>query len=100
MSAHAQHRMHRHSLDAYLAEKLRLSERARTIYLWVLEHGRATDREIMHGLRFSDPNCIRPRVTELVDQKLLREVARRYDPDTRKTVRVVDIYKSQQELAL
>lgn len=92
--------MHRHSLDAYLAEKLRLSERARTIYLWVLEHGRATDREIMRGLGFTDPNKVRPRVTELVDACLLAEVAERRDPETGKTVRVVDLRKHQWELEL
>lgn len=98
MNSHLDHRMHRHSLDAYLSEKMRLSARARTIYVWVLEHGRATDREIMHGLRFSDPNCIRPRVTELVQAGLLKEVARRHDADTGKTVRVVDVMGVQREL--
>lgn len=100
MSAHAEHRMHRHSLDAYLSEKLHLSARARTIYLWVLEHGRATDRQIMRGLGFTDPNAVRPRVTELVDALLLAEVGETRDAETGKTVRLVDLRKSQGELPL
>lgn len=98
MSEHAEHRMHENSLDAYLAERLRLSARARQIYRWVTVHGRATDREIMRGLLFSDMNCIRPRVTELVQAGLLKEVARRHDADTGKTVRVVDVMGAQREL--
>lgn len=100
MNSHLDHRMHRHSLDAYLSEKMRLSARARAVYLWVLEHGMATDRQIMRGLGFTDPNSVRPRVTELVDALLLSEVGETRDAETGKTVRLVDLRKSQGELAL
>jgi hypothetical protein len=48
-----------------------------------------TDREVMRYLRFSDPNMVRPRITELVEQKRLREGESVKCKETGRTVRTV-----------
>lgn len=91
MSVHAAHRMHDNSVAAYRAEEVKLSSRAEAILEWIRQHGPKTDREVMQGMGFSEPNAVRPRITELIDAGKLMEVCSRRDPTTRKTVRVVDI---------
>jgi len=100
MSAHAAHRMHENSLDAYGAEREKLGRRAQAVLAWVRLHGPATDREVMRGLGFTEPNCVRPRVTELVDLGLLVEVSNRRCPVTGKTVRVVDVPRGPAQMRL
>lgn len=98
---HAVHRMHSHSLDAYQAEEAKLSKRAEAVLEWITTHGPHTDREVMRGMGFSEPNAVRPRITELIDAGKLMEVCERRCPVTGKTVRVVDIKRArwhQQEL--
>jgi hypothetical protein len=92
--------IHENSLDAYRAEQPRLSARAMRVLEWIEAHGAATDRQVMHGLGFKDPNAVRPRITELVDAGRLLEVRNTKCPETGKTVRVVDVKRgpSQQEL--
>ena len=48
-----------------------------------------TDREVMIALGFSDPNCVRPRLSELIDAGLAYECGDRECPVTRKRVRLV-----------
>lgn len=50
-----------------------------------------TDREIMRYLGFSDPNAVRPRITELIAKKELREVGSKLDRSTMRTVRIVNL---------
>lgn len=100
MTGHAVHRMHENSLDAYGVEREKLGPRARAVLAWVRGHGPATDRDIMRGLGFSDPNAVRPRVTELVEYRLLVETGRRVDSITRKTVRVVDVPRGPAQMRL
>lgn len=83
--------MHANSIAAYRQEAKRISIRAAAVYSWIREHGRATDREVMAGMGFTDPNKVRPRITELVEARLLLEVGEKVDPETRKTVRIVDL---------
>lgn len=93
--------MHENSLTAYRSETKRITLRAATVFAWICRHGRATDREVMRGLGFTDPNKVRPRITELVDVGMLVEVENKRDTETGKTVRVVDIaprYGNQREL--
>lgn len=94
--------MHANSLAAYRAEAKRISLRAAAVLIWLREHGRATDREVMRGMGFSDPNKVRPRITELVDAGLLEEVDTKIDPETRKRVRIVAPARRapQEQLAL
>lgn len=94
--AHLAHRMHEHSLDAYRAEEAKLSTRSKAVLDWIAAHGPHTDREVMQGMGFSEPNAVRPRLTELVDAGKLIEVCARRCPVTGKTVRVLDIRRPRQ----
>lgn len=90
--------VHQHSLAAYRSEVKRITVRAAQVFAWVCRHGRATDREIMRALGYSDPNKVRPRITELVDAGMLAEVGSTRDPETGKTVRLVDVAPGRGEL--
>lgn len=81
--------MHANSLAAYRDEKKRLCRRALLVAAWIELNGPSTDRQVMHGMGFKEPNAVRPRITELVDAGVLVEVRSIRCPETRKTVRVV-----------
>jgi DNA-binding Lrp family transcriptional regulator len=83
--------IHDHSRKAYHEEGAKLSKRARQVLDYLELHPRSTDREIMRGLGFVEPNSVRPRVTELIDAGALVEVAAKQCPYTLKTVRIVDL---------
>ncbi len=95
MSEHATHVMHEHSIESYRLAIAALSERATLIRNWVERHGPATDREVMTGLGFTDPNKVRPRITELVDAKLFIEIGKRHENG--RPVRVVDLAPIQRQ---
>lgn len=100
--AHLVHGMHINSLDAYRAEEARLSRRAEAVLEWITEHGPHTDREVMRGMGFKEPNSVRPRITELIEAGKLMEVGNVRCAVTGKSVRRVDIRRArwqQQELA-
>ena len=100
--AHLVHRMHDNSIRAYRGEEARLSARAQAVLEWIAEHGPHTDREVMRGMGFSEPNAVRPRITELIEAGKLMEVGGIRCQVTGKTVRRVDIRRSrweQQEIA-
>lgn len=83
--------IHEHSRLAYHAELPRFSRRAQKILDWLELHPRKTDREIMIGMGFTDPNAVRPRVTELIESGSLIEVSEKRCEITGKTVRIVDL---------
>jgi len=91
VTAHASHRIHDNSRDAYHAEAERIGKRAQMVRDWFKANGPGTDRDVMRGLGFSEPNAVRPRCTELVDAGVLVEVGSRRCPVTGKTVRVLDL---------
>lgn len=97
---HAYHDMHEHSVAAYRAEESKLSKRASAVLAWITERGPKTDREVMVGMGFSEPNAVRPRITELIDAGLLMEVASRICAVTGKRVRVVDIRRPRGQMEL
>lgn len=90
--------VHKNSVAAYHEEKKKLSTRALLIAAWVQMHGRSTDRQVMIGMGFSEPNAVRPRITELVDAGELVEVDSVRCEVTGKTVRVVERPTKQLEL--
>ena len=54
--------------------------------------GPMTDREVMVRAGFTDPNAVRPRITELVDAKIAMECKESVTcPVTKKTVRLVKL---------
>jgi hypothetical protein len=88
-------KVHRNSLAAYETGRIdRFPQRARNI-LALFERKRIpmTDRAVMIGLGHFDMNAVRPRITELVEAGVLIEVSTTIDPETKKTVRVVDLAK-------
>lgn len=98
--------MHENSLIAYWEGKEELFSKRELAILSAIRkayHARATDRQVMTVLGFTDPNAVRPRITELVKDGLLSEVGSEVDPITQKTVRVVAIVyrkSAQPELDL
>ncbi len=91
------HRLHRHSLATYADERPKLGARLSEILAVFRRDGRMTDREVMRRLGYSDPNTVRPRVTEAIDMNLLEEVGKTEDPVTGRTVRVCAIVTSKPE---
>lgn len=86
-------KMHCHSIKAYHEEHPKLSARSYEI-LALCKDGRSrTDREIKDSLfgMASDMNTVRPRITELIEARLLRELGQTKDHVTGKTVRVVGL---------
>lgn len=90
--------IHANSITAYHAERDRLSARAALVLAWVRSHGPCTDRQVMAGMGFSEPNSVRPRITELVEMGLLREIGSVRCATTGKTVRRVDVPQAQRTL--
>ena len=82
--------VHQNSIEGYHAGKATISHRALQV-LAVLRQSKAamTDREIMRSLGFSDPNSVRPRITELIDAGIITEAGNTKDELTGKTVRKV-----------
>ena len=105
MGQHATHDMHENSLKAHEEELPKLSARAGLILSFVARsplsvataHG-LTDRAIMRLLGFTDPNTVRPRITELVKLGLLEECGKVKDSTTGKTVRTVRAPAAQLRL--
>lgn len=93
---HVSHRLHDNSIQAYHAEEAKLSRRAQAVLEWITAHGPHTDREVMRGMGFTEPNAVRPRITELIDAGKLMEVCSVRCPVTGKTVRRVDIRRARQ----
>lgn len=88
--------VHQNSIAAFHEEEGRFGARAGAILAWIHVHGEATDREVMLGLGFTDPNSVRPRISELIDSGDLEEVRSTRCPHSRKTVRVVDVPRPGQ----
>ena len=91
MSLHTHHNIHQNSLTAYREERPKLNGRKKIIFDYVCRHGACTDREIMSALGFREPNATRPRVTELIQLGILREVDSIKCDITGKSVRRVDV---------
>lgn len=90
--------VHANSIVSYYTSAEMISRRAAQVLAWVREHGRATDRQVMAGLGFQDPNATRPRISELISIGALREVGSTRCPITGKTVRLVDVPATQGSL--
>lgn len=83
--------MHADSLLCYREELGKFGKRAAAVAEWVARNGCVTDREVMRGLGFTDPNAVRPRISELIDGGVLQEFSKVKDPVTRKLVRRVGL---------
>lgn len=93
--------IHQHSVAALHEQKPKFGKRALAILAWLREHGRATDRQVMLGLGYREPNAVRPRITELIEALELEEVGSVTCSFTGKTVRLVAIRRvPPQQLSL
>jgi predicted HTH transcriptional regulator len=92
--------IHDNSIQAYRAEETKLSRRADAVLAWITRHGPHTDREVMEGMGFREPNAVRPRITELIESGRLMEVGNVRCPVTGKSVRRVDIRRARQAALL
>lgn len=90
--------MHDNSIAAWRSEEMKLSARAGAVLAWLHVHGPSTDRQVMEGMGFTEPNSVRPRITELIAQGELEEVRNTKCPVTGKTVRIVRVVPAQMEL--
>jgi len=85
--------MHKNSIETYHSIKPFLTKRQLVIYNWLEANGEASDRQIKVGLGFDDLNAVRPRITEMVQRKQLREVKTVRCSVTKKPVRIVEVVK-------
>lgn len=86
--------MHENSTQAYHEEKPKLSAREQEILDWMERwKNPASDRTLKSRMGYDDMNMVRPRVTELVDKGLLKEVDKIKCSTTGKTVRLVQHHK-------
>ena len=96
--------IHPNSIAAYWEGRTDQFGKRTQAIIGVLRNARGplTDREVMTALRFSDPNAVRPRLTELVDAGLVIQVGDVRCPVTGKTVRLVKLAtrETQRELQL
>jgi hypothetical protein len=87
MSAHATHQMHANSLEAF--KSLNRKARWKAIHeVYAANRQSLTDREVMTALGFTDANCVRPRITEMIDEGYLCETGKVRDRVTNKPVRI------------
>jgi len=84
-------RVHANSISSWNEEKKNGPPRMAIIYRNIVDHGPATDRQIMVRLGFHDMNQVRPSITRLIDEGLLREDGNEKCNITGRKVRRVDI---------
>lgn len=90
MGDHPHHQMHANSLAAL--GSLDCGERERLIIdAYVAAGLPQTDRQIAERLGFDDMNKVRPRISDLIDDLILREVGSTKDHVTGKKVRLVEV---------
>ena len=84
--------IHPNSVQAYWQGDVSLfGKRHQQVIAALRAMGAATDREVMLRLGFQDPNSVRPRITELVEQGVIIEVGSATCPVTHKTVRIIKL---------
>jgi len=98
MGKHKDHEMHPHSLEAYFNLVDRLYGRRHDVFEVVRKKGPMTDKAIMVALGFSDPNAVRPRVSELIKMGIFYQSGEVRDPVSGVRVRVVNVVYNRDPL--
>lgn len=94
-------RMHANSLAAFDDIEEERGERAEVIYRMMVAAGvPMTDRQVAHALGFTDMNAVRPRLTELRDNRWVRETGSIECPVTGRHVRLVRALTETEREAL
>ena len=82
--------MHENSLLAWAKIRSRSrAKRAQEVLKYIKKNGRLTDRMVATGMNYSDLNCVRPRISELIKARLVIECDPIKDKITNVTVRTV-----------
>jgi hypothetical protein len=81
--------IHHNSRKAYEEERHNITKRQEDILTTIEMFGPMTDRECLGYMDLPDMNCVRPRITELIDRGLLVQVDSVKCGVTKKTVRRV-----------
>jgi predicted HTH transcriptional regulator len=92
--------MHDHSLQSHKKHLADFGERERIIYDLLRAHGPMTDRAVMQRLGYTDPNMVRPRITELKKSDWVVECGEVEDPVTHVKVRLVKALTTEDRSAL
>jgi len=82
---------HANSRESYHGLGSTKSERMEKVLYVLRARGCMTDREVMLAMGFTDPNAVRPRISEGIRAGLIRERGKRVCEWTGKTVRMVEI---------
>jgi hypothetical protein len=91
---------HENSLAGHDAMAVELRGRRAEVMGWLRDHGPATDRQVRDGLYGpnADMNMVRPRISELLDARVIRELDRVEDASTGMQVRRVEVTGSGWKL--
>jgi hypothetical protein len=93
--------IHENSLAAFEAISDERCERAEVIYqLLTRALQPVTDRDVARQLGFTDMNMVRPRITELINNRWVIEAGSRKCAVTGKTVRTVKALNDSERAAL
>ena len=92
---------HINSREAYEStQTLRARRREDVLRVFQLAENPLTDRAVMHKLGYDDMNMVRPRITELIKSKRLRQVDKIPDFKTGRSVRAVELRTGQLQFVL
>lgn len=93
--------MHPNSEIAFAESFGELGRREKECYAVLTQSMRPlTDRQVMEALRFSDPNAVRPRLTELCKDLWVREVGWTQDHVSGKRVRLLEAVPAWKRMAI
>ena len=86
--------IHPNSVAAYWAGSEEMFGKRHLLLLAIFRSARSpiSDREAMIAAGATDPNFVRPRISELIEAGILDEVGSRVCPVTGKTVRLVKLH--------
>jgi hypothetical protein len=92
------HWVHKNSLEAF--KQINVNSRHHLILeLCRRENRLLSDRQIMELLGFTDMNAVRPRISELIDFKILSEDGSTIDDKTGKRVRLVKLIPQEKQMS-
>jgi hypothetical protein len=92
--------IHDNSIKAHKEGTELFKGRKKDVYEALLRLRHATDRHVMRYLEFTDPNAVRPRITELIGEGWVAEIGMAKDSITGKHVRVLKALTAKERDAL
>ena len=90
--------VHQNSLLAYYQGETKLFEERELKILTALRYARdLTCREILLALQLPEPNCVRPRITNLIKDGVIEETGSKICPVTGKRVMTVSLRRDPRK---